>query len=54
MSQHQIELLLKSEIPIIVIETHEENQTLDLITGMRAVLLRPVFKWSLTEGLERP
>lgn len=53
MSQHQIELLIKSHIPIIVIETHEENQTLDMILGMRAVLQRPIFKWSLTEGLER-
>ncbi|WP_293267368.1 AAA family ATPase [Neptunomonas sp.] len=53
MSQHQIELLVKSCIPLIIIETDEENQALGLITGMRSVLQRPIFKWSLTEGFER-
>ncbi|MGY8869633.1 MAG: AAA family ATPase [Pseudomonadales bacterium] len=53
MSQHQIELLVKSRTPLIIIETDEENQALLMITGMRAVLQRPIFKWSLTEGFER-
>ncbi|WP_342664787.1 hypothetical protein [Neptunomonas japonica] len=53
MSQHQIELLVKSRTPLIVIETDEENQALSMITGMHSVLQRPIFKWSLTEGFER-
>ena len=53
MSQHQLEVLIRSRIPLIVIETHEENQAVAMVTGMRQVLQRPIFKWSLTEGIER-
>ncbi len=53
MSQHQLEVLIRSRIPLIVIETHEENQAVAMVTGMRQVLQRPIFKWSLTEGFER-
>ena len=53
MSQNQLEVLIRSRIPLIVIETHEENQAVSMIVAMRPVLQRPIFKWSLTEGFER-
>ena len=53
MSQSQLEVLIRSRIPLIVIETHEENQAVAMIVAMRPILHRPIFKWSLTEGFER-
>ncbi|QBQ55651.1 AAA family ATPase [Nitrosococcus wardiae] len=54
MSDHyDIELLIKSHIPIIVIETHEELRAVELLTQITRRLARPVFKWSVTEGLRR-
>lgn len=54
MSDHyDIELLIKSHIPIIVIETHEELRSVELLTQIARRLAKPAFKWSVTEGLRR-
>ena len=55
--QHDLELILRSRVPIIVIETHDEARMLDLLktiavsSGADAYL--PLFRWSITDGLQR-
>ena len=55
--QRDLELLLKSRTPIVVIETRDEGQILDLlkrITVTRAGSdYKPLFRWSVTDGLQR-
>lgn len=50
---HDLELLLQSQHPIIVIESHEEKRLLETISRIGIKQYRPVFKWSITEGLRR-
>jgi len=52
-NRHDLELILKSHIPIIVIETHEEQRVLDLLSQQTLKLAKALFKWTITEGLER-
>ena len=55
--QHDLELILRSRTPIIVIETRDEARMLDLlqtITISRASeQYMPLFRWSVTDGLQR-
>ncbi|WP_415894644.1 AAA family ATPase [Neptuniibacter sp. PT34_22] len=53
MVQHQLEVLIKSEIPLIVIESTEENQVVDMLLSLKPVYERPLFKWTLTDGIQR-
>ncbi|MGM0593818.1 MAG: AAA family ATPase [Pseudomonadota bacterium] len=50
---HDLELLLKSHHPIVVIESLEEPRLLQRISQIGVQQQRPVFKWSLTDGLGR-
>ena len=50
---HDLELLLKSHLPIIVIESHEEPRLLQLISRIGLQQYKPVFKWSITDGIKR-
>lgn len=50
---HDIELLINSRIPIIVIESHEELRVLDLLQSIAFRNAKPLFKWSITTGLKR-
>src|SRR5690554_2039421 len=50
---HDLELLLTSHVPLIIIETHEETRVVDMIRRMSLQLGRPLFQWSVTEGLKR-
>ena len=52
-NQRDLELILSSHIPIIVIESHEERRVLDLLMQQTLKLSKPLFKWTITEGLER-
>ncbi len=52
-NNHDLALILKSHIPIIVIESHEERRVLALLTQQTITLAKPLFKWTITEGLER-
>ncbi|PZN28977.1 MAG: hypothetical protein DIU71_15220 [Proteobacteria bacterium] len=55
--RHELETLLKSRIPIIVIETRDEPRALALIAGLGPRLAAPthtpIFQWTITEGLRR-
>lgn len=55
--RHDLELVLQSRTPIIVIESQDEQRMLDLlqsITVSRASqAYTPLFRWTITDGLQR-
>ncbi|WP_126456291.1 AAA family ATPase [Sulfuriflexus mobilis] len=51
--QRDLELLLTSHIPIIIIETHEERRVMKMLSRMLVKQARPLFQWTITEGLAR-
>ena len=48
-----LELLLGSAIPIIVIETHEEGRVIELFRRTLVRAPKPFFHWTVTDGLRR-
>lgn len=55
--QHDLELILRSRTPIIVIETRDEARMLDLLGAITVTRASqeylPLFRWSITDGLQR-
>ena len=55
--QRDLELILRSRVPIVVIETREETCMLDLLKAIaisRATEdYMPLFRWTVTDGLQR-
>ena len=55
--RHDLELLLNSRVPIVVIQTADETRLLQLLTELAidsaAADYRPLFRWSVTDGLQR-
>jgi SpoVK/Ycf46/Vps4 family AAA+-type ATPase len=56
-SRRELATLINSRIPLIVIETRDEQRVLKLLAGLATELARPahtpVFQWSTTDGLRR-
>lgn len=50
---HDLELVIKSQIPVLLIETREEKRLLELLTRLALKFSLPLFEWSITEGLGR-
>jgi SpoVK/Ycf46/Vps4 family AAA+-type ATPase len=50
---HDLELLLRSRIPLITIETREEKRVTRLFGRLAVKLAMPVMSWSATTGLQR-
>jgi SpoVK/Ycf46/Vps4 family AAA+-type ATPase len=50
---NDLELVLKSHTPIIVIETPEEQRLLGLFAELGMRLPHPSFKWTIIDGLQR-
>ena len=50
---HDLELLIRSHVPIIVIKTREERRAVAVIKSLRNRIGLPVFQWTVTEGLLR-
>jgi hypothetical protein len=50
---HDLALLVRSHIPIIIIESHEERRILDLLCELAIELNKPIFHWTITQGLQR-
>ncbi len=54
---HDLEVLLRSRTPIIVIETHDEARILETLQSMAirasADAYLPLFRWTVTDGLQR-
>jgi len=55
--RHDLEIVLRSGVPIIVIETAEEARFLELLKRIAlessAAGYRPLFRWTVTDGLQR-
>ena len=50
---NDLKVLIKSKTPIVVIETHEERRVLQLFTELVKESPKPLFRWSITQGLQR-
>ena len=50
---HDLELLLRSRIPLIVIQTRDEKRVQRLFASLAVRLAIPVMAWSATSGLQR-
>lgn len=48
-----LRVLVQAKSPLIVIETYEELRALALIKRLAVNLMRPVFQWTITDGLQR-
>lgn len=48
-----LRVLVQAHSPLIVIESFEEPRALMLIKRLAINLMRPVFKWTITDGLQR-
>ncbi|NIN35941.1 MAG: AAA family ATPase [Gammaproteobacteria bacterium] len=53
MDLNDLEVLLKSSVPMIRIESREENRIIGLFERVITRLTRPFYRWSVTEGLKR-
>ena len=50
---HDLELLLRSRVPLIVVETRDETRVTRLFSTLALRLAIPVMAWSSTNGLHR-
>ncbi len=50
---HDLELIIKSHIPIVVVESHEERRIVELCKRLMPRIGTPVYQWTVTEGLHR-
>jgi len=48
-----LEVLLGSSVPIVVIETHEEQRVIDLFRQALVRSPKPFYHWTVTDGLRR-
>lgn len=48
-----LEALVRSRVPLLVIETAEEPRALDLFRRLALRMAMPAFQWSISEGLKR-
>jgi SpoVK/Ycf46/Vps4 family AAA+-type ATPase len=53
MESHEISLLLRSHVPILVLQTHEEARAVELLKNTALNMNTPVFKWSVATGMQR-
>ena len=51
--KHDLELLINGHVPIINIETFEEQRAVAQIVSVAKLTHLPVFRWTVTEGLNR-
>jgi hypothetical protein len=55
--QHDLSLILESRVPLVVVETHDESRFLAflmrVVTASATREYRPLFRWSVTDGLQR-
>ena len=50
---HDLELLVRSHIPIIAIKTREERRAVSFLGSLKHRIGLPVYQWTITEGLLR-
>jgi len=56
-ARHDLELILRSRTPIVVIESQDEARVLELLQsisiGRASDVYLPLFRWTITDGLQR-
>ncbi|HEY7640668.1 MAG TPA: AAA family ATPase [Steroidobacteraceae bacterium] len=55
-SRQELEALLRSRVPLVVIETYDEPRALEMLAALSprlAAAHTPVFQWTCTDGLRR-
>lgn len=50
---HDLELIIRSRIPIVVIESSEERRVIALLHSLETRTGLPLYVWTVTEGLQR-
>ncbi|NIR32040.1 MAG: AAA family ATPase [Gammaproteobacteria bacterium] len=50
---HDLELIVESAVPVVVIESHEERRVVALFQRLFTRVPKPLFHWTVTEGLRR-
>lgn len=53
MDQHDISVLVRASTPLIVVESHEEDQIVEMFRNVITEVWRPLYKWTITDGLKR-
>jgi SpoVK/Ycf46/Vps4 family AAA+-type ATPase len=48
-----LQLLIRSNVPLLVVETHDENRAREMLTRLAVGEALPLFCWSVTDGLQR-
>lgn len=48
-----LELLIRSRVPIVALETYEERRAVELFKRLAVRIGSPVYSWTVTEGLRR-
>ena len=51
--KNDLKLLVQGHVPIINIQSHEELRALEMLKTIAIETTMPVFKWTVTEGLQR-
>ena len=55
--KHDLEVMLRSRTPLIIIETKDESRILDMLrsstTSTQVGEYKPLFRWTITDGLQR-
>lgn len=51
--RHDLGLIIDSRVPIIVLESHEEPQAVDMLVRLAKERDKPLFIWTITDGLRR-
>ncbi|KJS05908.1 MAG: ATPase [Gammaproteobacteria bacterium BRH_c0] len=49
---HDLSVLINSRIPLLVIETHDENGAMQLLQRVARDQQRTLYRWSVTDGLD--
>jgi SpoVK/Ycf46/Vps4 family AAA+-type ATPase len=56
-ASHELEVLLRSRIPLVVLESRDETRVLQMLAALAVRLTRnahtPMFEWTVTDGLKR-
>ena len=56
-NRHDLNVILSSNVAIVVVETHDEHRFLDLLKdlarGAFGGIYQPLFRWTVTDGLQR-
>ena len=52
-SVHDLEILLRSRVPLILVETSDELRALEVFKRLALRIAKPVMRWTVTTGLQR-